>query len=160
MTETLADFSATAADGTDVDLATYDGQVVLVVNTASQCGYASQMPGLQQLQDDYAGQGFTVLGFPSDQFKQEPLGDDEVGAVCQRTFGVDFPIFAKVKVNGKDTHPLYRWLRHQKRGVLGARVNWNFTKFLVGRDGEVIARFGPSTEPDSIREDIESALAA
>ena len=154
----LADFTAPTPDGTDVDLAAYDGQVVLVVNTASQCGYAGQMSGLQELHDQYADRGFTVLGFPSNQFKQEPLSDEDMPAVCERT-GVTFPVFAKVAVNGKETHPLYAWLRRQKRGVLGGRVNWNFTKFLVGRDGRVLARYAPSTEPRAIRDDIEAALA-
>lgn len=156
----LTDFSARALDGTDVDLAAYAGQVVLVVNTASQCGYASQLPDLQRLQDEYADRGFIVLGFPSDQFRQEPLGDEEMSTVCERNFGVSFPMFAKVAVNGSDTTPLYRWLRAQKKGLLGGRINWNFTKFLVGRDGQVLARFGPSTEPARLAGDIEKALAA
>jgi glutathione peroxidase len=157
MTQKLADFSAAAPDGTDVDLSAYDGQVVLVVNTASQCGYAGQMSGLQQLHDDYADRGFAVLGFPSNQFKQEPLSDEEMPTVCERT-GVSFPVFAKVAVNGKATHPLYAWLRSQKKGLLGGRVNWNFTKFLIGRDGQVISRYSPTTEPEAIRSDIEAAL--
>ena len=157
---TLSDFSARALDGSEVDLSAYAGQVVLVVNTASQCGYASQLPALQKLHDQYGERGFTVLGFPSNQFKQEPLGDDEMGAVCERNFGVSFPMFAQVKVNGKDTHPLYQWLRKQKKGLLGGRINWNFTKFLVDREGNVIGRYSPTTEPDAIVEDIEKALAA
>ena len=157
MTQKLADFSAAAPDGTDVDLASYDGQVVLVVNTASQCGYAGQMSGLQELHDDYADRGFAVLGFPSNQFKQEPLSDEEMPTVCERT-GVSFPVFAKVAVNGKEAHPLYAWLRSQKKGLLGGRVNWNFTKFLIGRDGQVISRFAPTTDPTAIRDDIEAAL--
>ena len=157
MSDKLADFTAAAPGGSDVDLAAYDGQVVLVVNTASQCGYAGQMSGLQRLHDDYADRGFAVLGFPSDQFKQEPLSDDEMPAVCSRT-GVTFPVFAKVRVNGKDATPLYRWLRSQKKGLLGGRVNWNFTKFLVGRDGQVIARYAPNDTPESIAPDIEKQL--
>lgn len=149
----------TATDGSEVDLAAYDGQVVLVVNTASQCGYASQLPALQRLHENYTDRGFAVLGFPSDQFKQEPLADHEVGQACERT-GVTFPVFAKVKVNGKERHPLYSWLRSQKKGVLGARINWNFTKFLVDRKGAVIGRYGPSTDPAQIAGDIEKALAA
>ncbi|MCW2794056.1 MAG: hypothetical protein JWO76_3154 [Nocardioides sp.] len=156
----LSDFSARALDGTDVDLSAYAGQVVLVVNTASQCGYASQLPGLQQLHDAYADRGFSVLGFPSDQFKQEPLGDEEMSTVCERNFGVSFPMFAKIAVNGRDTHPLYQWLRSEKKGLLGARINWNFTKFLVDREGRVVGRFGPSTEPAQLTADIENALAA
>jgi glutathione peroxidase len=156
----LGDFQATAPDGSDVDLAAYDGQVVLVVNTASGCGYASQFPALQRLHDEYGDRGFSVLGFPSDQFKQEPLADAEVGAVCERNHGVSFPLFAKVAVNGRDAHPLFRWLRSQKKGVLGGRINWNFTKFLVDRHGRVVGRDSPTTEPDRIAEDIEKALAA
>lgn len=156
----LTDFAARALDGTDVDLAAYDGQVVLVVNTASQCGYASQLPGLQELHDTYTERGFTVLGFPSDQFRQEPLGDDEMSVVCERNFGVSFPMFAKVAVNGRHTHPLYKWLRSEKRGALGGRINWNFTKFLIDRDGKVVARYGPSTAPAQITDDVERALAA
>lgn len=154
----LADFSARAPDGSDIDLTAYDGQVALVVNTASQCGYAAQLPGLQRLHDQYVDRGFTVLGFPSDQFRQEPLGDEEMQAVCERNFGVSFPMFSKVAVNGRETHPLFRWLRSEKKGLLGGRINWNYTKFLVGRDGAVIARFAPTTEPDAMVEDIERAL--
>jgi glutathione peroxidase len=156
----LTDFSARGLDGNDVDLAAYAGHVVLVVNTASRCGYASQLPGLQRLQDTYADRGFSVLGFPSDQFKQEPLGDEEMSTVCERNFGVSFPMFAKIAVNGRDTHPLYRWLRSEKKGLLGGRVNWNFTKFLVDRDGRVVDRFGPTTEPGQLAGDIEKVLAA
>lgn len=155
----LGDFQARTTDGGEVDLAAYDGQVVLVVNTASQCGYASQLPALQRLHDDFEEQGFAVLGFPSDQFKQEPLADAEVGAVCQRDHGVTFPMFGKVAVNGRDAHPLYVWLRSQKRGLLGGRINWNFTKFLVDRDGQVVARYGPNTTPGQIAGDVERVLA-
>lgn len=154
----LGDFRARALDGSEVDLSAYDGSVVLVVNTASQCGYASQFPALQRLHDDYRDQGFTVLGFPSDQFKQEPLADDDLGAVCERNFGVSFPVFAKVAVNGRGSDPLFAWLRSQKRGLLGGRINWNFTKFLVDRSGEVVGRYGPTTEPEDLRADIEAAL--
>jgi glutathione peroxidase len=155
----LADFSARAMDGSDTDLAAYDGQVVLVVNTATQCGFTPQLPGLQRLHDQYADRGFTVLGFPSDQFHQEPLEDDEMQGTCQRNFGVSFPMFSKVAVNGRDSHPLYRWLRSQKKGLLGGRINWNFTKFLIGRDGRVIGRYAPTTKPNAIADDIERALA-
>lgn len=130
-----------------------------MVNTASQCGYASQFPGLQQLHDDYQDQDFAVLGFPSDQFKQEPLADDDLGGVCERNFGVSFPIFAKVAVNGPSSDPVFAWLRSQKKGLLGGRINWNFTKFLVDRDGQVVARYSPTTRPDQIADDVEKALA-
>jgi len=154
----LGDFQARALDGSEVDLSTYDGKVVLVVNTASQCGYASQFPALQQLHDDFEDQGFAVLGFPSDQFKQEPLADDEMGLVCERNHGATFPMFGKVAVNGRDSDPLFAWLRSQKKGLLGGRINWNFTKFLVDADGQVVARYSPTTKPDQIADDIEKAL--
>ena len=156
---TLTDFSARALDGNDIDLATYAGQVTLVVNTATKCGYTGQLTGLQALHDEYAGQGFAVLGFPSDQFKQEPVADDEMAAVCQRNYGVSFPMFAKINVNGRGSHPLYTWLRSQKRGLLGGRINWNFTKFLLDRNGQVVARYGPTTEPKDIARDIEQTLS-
>jgi len=154
----LADFTAPAADGSDTDLATYDGKVVLVVNTATGCGYASQMPGLQQLHDEYADRGFAVLGFPSDQFKQEKVDDAEMAGVCQTQFGTTFPLFAKIQVNGKDSHPLFAWLKKQKKGSLGGRINWNFTKFLVDRDGRVVGRYSPTTEPEDLKADIEAAI--
>ena len=157
---TLAEFTARSSDGADIDLSAYEGQVVLVVNTASQCGYSSQLTGLQRLHDTYADQGFAVLGFPSAQFRQEPLADEELGAVCQRNFGVRFPMFAKIAVNGRDTHPLFAWLKKQKKGALGGRINWNFTKFLVDRDGRVVGRYSPTTAPASITDDIEKALAS
>ena len=155
---TLGDFSATSIDGQETDLSAYEGQVVLVVNTASECGYASQLPGLQQLHDTYQDRGFSVLGFPSNQFKQEPLDDGEIATVCERNHGVSFPMFAKVDVNGDDAHPLYRWLKQQKSGILGSNIRWNFTKYLVGRDGSVIKRFSPTTEPEKLADSIEQAL--
>ena len=156
----LADFSALSLEGREVDLGDYAGQVVLVVNTASQCGFTPQYAGLQELHDSYADQGFAVLGFPCDQFgNQEPGGEDEIAAFCERNFGVSFPMFAKVEVNGDDAHPLYQWLRSEKGGLLGSKVKWNFTKFLVGRDGQVIERYAPQTPPDKLTVDIEKALA-
>ena len=158
---TLQDFSARANDGTDVDLSTYAGQVVLVVNTASQCGFTPQYQGLQELHELYADRGFTVLGFPCDQFgHQEPGDDAEIAGFCERNFGVTFPLFSKVEVNGADAHPLYRWLRAEKGGLLGGRVKWNFTKFLVGRDGRVLGRYSPTTKPEKIAADVEKALAS
>jgi glutathione peroxidase len=155
----LGDFKATAIDGTETDLAAYEGQVVLVVNTASQCGFTPQYQGLQQLQDEYGDRGFTVLGFPCDQFGgQEPGTDDEIASFCERTFGVDFPLFAKVDVNGDAAHPLFAWLRQEKSGLLGGKIKWNFTKFLIGRDGRVVDRFGPTTKPERIAADIERVL--
>jgi glutathione peroxidase len=157
----LGDFGARSIEGSQIDLSTYADQVVLVVNTASQCGFTPQYKGLQSLQDDYADQGFTVLGFPCDQFgNQEPGGDDEIASFCEKNFGVEFPLFAKVDVNGSGAHPLFTWLRSRKSGLLGNRIKWNFTKFLVGRDGRVIARFGPTTTPEKLTGQIEAALAS
>lgn len=156
---TLGDFKATAIDGTETDLATYEGRVVLVVNTASQCGFTPQYQGLQELQDTYGERGFTVLGFPCDQFGgQEPGSEEEIASFCERSFGVDFPLFAKVDVNGDEAHPLFAWLRKEKSGLLGGAIKWNFTKFLIGRDGAVVDRFGPTTKPERIGADIERLL--
>ncbi len=155
----LSDFSAVAIDGTDTDLSAYDGKVVLVVNTASQCGFTGQYKGLQHLQDTYADQGLVVLGFPCDQFGgQEPGNEAEISEFCERNFGVTFPLFAKVDVNGDGAHPLWTWLKESRGGMLGSAIKWNFTKFLVGRDGQVIERYAPTTEPEKIAGDIESAL--
>lgn len=157
---TLQDFSARSIDGHDVDLSTYQGQVVLVVNTASQCGFTPQYQGLQQLQDSYAGQGFAVLGFPCDQFgNQEPGDDAEIAGFCERNFGVSFPLFSKIEVNGDGAHPLFQWLKDEKSGLLGGKIKWNFTKFLIGRDGQVLGRYSPTTKPEKISKDIEKALA-
>ena len=155
----LGDFSARAIDGTDTDLATYEGQVVLVVNTASQCGLTPQYAGLQELHDTYADRGFSVLGFPCNQFgNQEPGDEEEIAAFCDRSFGVTFPMFAKIDVNGDDAHPLFEWLKDEKSGLLGGKIKWNFTKFLIGRDGEVVERFSPTTEPAKLSDEIEKAL--
>ena len=157
----LGDFSARSLDGQDVDLSAYDGQVLLVVNTASQCGFTPQYKGLQQLHDDFAPQGFTVLGFPCDQFGNQEFSDDaEIATFCEKNFGVTFPMFSKVDVNGAEAHPLFRWLRTQKGGLLGDKIRWNFTKFLVAKDGRVIGRYGPTTTPEKITADIERALAS
>ena len=155
----LESFSARAIDGSDIDLASYSGEVVLVVNTASQCGFTPQYQGLQKLHDEYAEQGFAVLGFPCDQFGgQEPGEDAEIAGFCERNFGVTFPLFSKVEVNGDGAHPVFQWLRGQKGGLLGNKIKWNFTKFLVGRDGQVLARYAPTTKPEKIAGDIEKAL--
>ncbi len=157
----LQDFSATSLDGHDVDLSAYAGQVVLVVNTASQCGFTPQYEGLQKLHEKYGEQGFTVLGFPCDQFgNQEPGGEAEIGAFCQKNYGVSFPMMSKVEVNGDDAHPLYQWLRSEKGGLLGGKIKWNFTKYLVGKDGQVVDRYAPTTKPEKISGDIEKALRA
>jgi len=158
---TLSDFQARSIAGEVLPLARYAGQVVLVVNTASQCGFTPQYEGLQALYDRYATSGLVVLGFPCDQFgHQEPGEESAIDEFCKLNFGVTFPLFAKIDVNGDQAHPLYRWLREQKGGVLGDAIKWNFTKFLVGREGAVIGRYAPTTTPDKIAGDIEAALGA
>jgi glutathione peroxidase len=156
---TLHDFSATVIDGREQDLATYDGKVVLVVNTASKCGFTPQYEGLQKLQETYGEQGFAVLGFPCDQFAHQEPGDEaEIASFCSTSYGVTFPMFAKIEVNGAGAHPLYQWLKSAQGGLVGGSIKWNFTKFLVGRDGAVIGRYAPTTKPEKIAGDIEKAL--
>lgn len=158
---TLSDFSATTLTGEDTSLSTYAGQVVLVVNTASKCGLAPQYEGLEKLHQEFADQGLAVLGFPCNQFAgQEPGSADQIQEFCQANYGVTFPMFAKVDVNGKNAHPLFTWLKDGTRGMVGEAITWNFTKFLVGRDGQVIERYSPTTEPAKIADDIRTALAA
>ncbi len=156
---TAYDFTATDIDGNPVDLSTYRGHPLLIVNTASKCGFTPQYQGLEKLHREYADQGLVVLGFPCDQFAhQEPGDEDEIKNFCSLTYDVTFPMFAKVDVNGDDAHPLYQWLRQQKSGILGSRVKWNFTKFLVGRDGQVIRRYAPQDKPEKLADDIQAAL--
>jgi glutathione peroxidase len=156
---TFHDFSATAIDGAETDLAQYKGKTVLVVNVASKCGFTPQYEGLENLYEQYEDQGLVVLGFPCDQFgHQEPGSEDEIQEFCQLTYGVKFPMFAKVDVNGSDAHPLYQWLRTQKSGVLGDRIKWNFTKFLIDGDGNVVKRYASTTKPEKITADIEAQL--
>jgi glutathione peroxidase len=156
----LSDFSATTLDGREQDLAEYQGKVVLVVNTASHCGLTPQFAGLETLYEKYVDEGLLVLGFPCNQFAdQEPGTAEEIGVFCRRNYGVSFPLFAKIDVNGDDAHPLYKWLRTED-GALGEDIEWNFTKFLVGRDGHVIKRYAPTVEPETLAEDIENALAS
>lgn len=156
----LAAFQATTLDGRPQALEEYAGKVVLVVNTASACGFTPQFEGLEELWQEYGDQGLVVLGFPCNQFGgQEPGTAEEIGAFCQRNYGVTFPMFEKVDVNGPDAHPLFQWLRQEKSGLLGDTIRWNFTKFLVARDGTVLKRFSPTTKPEKLRKDIEKALA-
>lgn len=156
---TLHDFTATTLDGHEQPLSEYAGKVVLVVNTASNCGFTPQYEGLEQLWQNFKEDGLVVLGFPCDQFgHQEPGTEEEIADFCSRNYGVTFPMFAKVDVNGPDAHPLWTWLRREKDGVMGDDIKWNFTKFLVGRDGRVIRRFAPTTSPAQLAGSIESAL--
>ncbi|MHC3001236.1 glutathione peroxidase [Gordonia sp. GN26] len=153
------DFTATGIDGKPVDLSTYRGDPLLIVNTASKCGFTPQYQGLETLHRDYQGQGLRVLGFPCDQFAhQEPGNEEEIKNFCSLTYDVTFPMFAKVDVNGPDAHPLFEWLRTQKSGVFGGRIKWNFTKFLVNRDGCVVERFAPATKPEKLVGSIEKQL--
>lgn len=155
----LGDFTATTLDGREQSLSEYDGHVVLVVNTASKCGFTPQYAGLEKLWNDYRDQGLVVLGFPCNQFAhQEPGTEEEIGAFCEKNYGVTFPMFAKIDVNGASAHPLYTWLRSEKGGLVGSAIKWNFTKFLVGRDGQVIDRFAPATAPDKLTSAVEAAL--
>jgi glutathione peroxidase len=158
---TIADFTATTITGGEQSLAAYAGDVVLVVNVASQCGFTPQYEGLEQLHAQYADRGLRVLGFPCDQFgHQEPGSEAEIAEFCTTRFSVTFPMFAKVEVNGDAAHPLFGWLRSSAPGVLGDPVKWNFTKFLVGRDGRVLKRYAPTVKPHRIAPDIERALGA
>ncbi len=161
-TDHLDDFNATRIDGTSLAFSTLDGQVVLIVNTASQCGFTPQFEGLEQLHKDYAEQGLTVLGFPCNQFgAQDPGSDGEIAGFCQRNYGVSFPMMSRIDVNGALAHPLYKWLTSAAPGLLGTTaIKWNFTKFLVGRNGQVIKRFAPTDKPAAMTKDIEAALAA
>jgi glutathione peroxidase len=158
---TFTEFTATRLDGRQEPLSAYSGKVALVVNTASQCGFTPQFEGLEQLHQQYADRGFVVLGFPCNQFGgQEPWDEEAIGSFCRRNYGVSFPMFARVDVNGEHAHPLFRWLRQERGGVLGDKVKWNFTKFLIGRDGRVVSRYAPIVKPERIAVDIETALEA
>ncbi len=159
-TQTLFDFKATTLEGEERTLDDYRGRVVLVVNTASECGFTPQFAGLEELWKTYADRGLVVLGFPCNQFGgQEPRGESEIGDFCQRNYGVTFPMFAKVDVNGPDAHPLFGWLTEAAGGLMGRGIKWNFTKFLVGRDGQVIKRYASTTTPARLAGPIEKALA-
>jgi glutathione peroxidase len=155
---TIYDFTAKSLQGKDVALAEYRGRPMLIVNTASKCGFTPQFEGLEKLYEQHRGKGLVVLGFPCNQFgAQEPGSEEEIGAFCQANYGVTFPMFSKIDVNGASAHPLYAFLKSEKAGILGTRnIKWNFTKFLVNRDGKVTARFAPTTKP----EDIEKAIVA
>lgn len=158
---TIYDFSSPALDGVATDLARYRGQVVLIVNTASKCGFTPQYLGLEALYQQFRQRGVSVLGFPCNQFgAQEPGDAQAIGAFCERNFGVTFPLFAKIDVNGEQAAPLFRYLKQAAPGVLGSeRVKWNFTKFLVNKDGTVFKRYAPTTRPAQLVDDIERLLA-
>ena len=154
------DFQAKTIDGREVSLSEYKGKVLLVVNVASRCGFTPQYGGLQKLYEQYKGSGLEVLGFPCNQFgHQEPAPDEEIQSFCDRTFGVTFPLFSKVDVNGSQCHPVFEFLTRAKPGFLGLkRIKWNFTKFLIDRSGNPIKRYSPQTTPNAIEKDIQAAL--
>ncbi|QQQ18929.1 glutathione peroxidase [Brevundimonas vitis] len=154
------DFTATAIDGREQPLDAYRGQALLIVNTASKCGFTGQFAGLELLHEEFADKPFQVLGFPCNQFgAQEPGKAAEIASFCSSTYGVRFPMFDKIEVNGPHRHPLYDWLTSQKKGFLGTRdVKWNFTKFLTDKEGQVVARYAPQVEPEAIKADIEKLI--
>ncbi len=162
MAQSVYDFQALSIEGKPADLASQRGRVILIVNTASACGFTPQFKGLEQLWEDYAARGLVVIGFPSNEFGgQDPGSNDEIASFCELNYGVSFPMMAKVQVNGKDAHPLWQWLKGEKPGILGTQaIKWNFTKFLIGRNGQVIKRYAPNDEPEKLRADIEAALSA
>ena len=157
---TIADFTVTNNRGEEIDLATKQGKVLLVVNTASKCGFTPQYDGLEELYQQFKDRDFEVLGFPCNQFgAQEPGNADEIAEFCKVNFGVTFPLMAKIDVNGPDASPLFDWMRHEKKGLLGSTsIKWNFTKFLIDRDGNVVKRYAPQDAPKTIAKDIEKLL--
>jgi glutathione peroxidase len=154
------DFTANSLDGKPVSLRDYSGKVLLIVNTASKCGFTPQYEGLEALYQKYRDRGLEVLGFPCNQFgAQEPGSAEEIGSFCQKNYGVSFPMFEKIDVNGETAHPLYRWLKSSAKGLLGSEaIKWNFTKFLIDRNGNVIDRFAPTTKPEDLKSDVEALL--
>jgi len=157
---TIYDFAARTLAGKEATLGDYRGRVLLIVNTASKCGFTPQYEGLEQLYRRHHEKGLTVLGFPCNQFgKQEPGSESEIGTFCAVNYGVSFPMFAKIDVNGADAHPLYKYLKHERPGLLGSeRIKWNFTKFLVDRAGRVVRRFAPTSKPAALEQPITSLL--
>ena len=154
------DFKAKTIDGQEFSLSDFRDKVLLIVNVASKCGFTPQYEGLQKLQDKFKSRGFTVLGFPCNQFgSQEPGTSEEIKSFCTLTYGVTFPLFSKIEVNGPNAHPLYKYLTSEKPGILGTEaIKWNFTKFLVNRDGEPVKRYAPADKPEGLEGDVENAL--
>ena len=153
------DFTAKLGNGVEQSLGEYRGKALLIVNVASKCGFTPQYKGLQELYEQHQAQGFEILAFPCDQFgHQEPGTDAEIASFCDTRFGVTFPVFAKIEVNGGKAHPLYAWLKSQKGGLLGDGIKWNFTKFLLNREGVVTGRYAPTTKPAGLARDVEALL--
>lgn len=160
MSATIADFTVTTNRGAELDLREKVGKVLLVVNTASRCGFTPQYDGLEKLYQDYKDQGFEVLGFPCNQFgAQEPGNAEEIEQFCKTNFGVTFPLMAKIDVNGDNASPLFDWMKSERKGLMGTTaIKWNFTKFLIDRDGKVVKRYAPTDKPEAIAKDIEKLL--
>ena len=155
----IYDFSATSLAGEDTPLKRFEGKVLLIVNTASACGFTPQYKGLEALQQSFGARGFSVLGFPCNQFgRQEPGSAAEIGQFCSSNYAVSFPMFDKIDVNGDNAHPLYQYLKNEKSGLLGSSIKWNFTKFLIDRSGKVVGRYAPTTTPEQLTKDIEALL--
>lgn len=153
-------FEAELLEGENKSFSDYQGKVLLIVNTASKCGFTPQFAGLEKLYEKYKDQGLEVLGFPCNQFGgQDPGSNEQIGSYCQRNYGVSFPMFAKVNVKGPEAHVIFRYLTNNSKGILGNGIKWNFTKFLINKKGEVINRYAPTTKPEDIEQDIEKALA-
>ncbi len=153
-------FEAELLEGENKSFSDYEGKVLLIVNTASKCGFTPQFAGLEKIYEKYKDQGFEVLGFPCNQFGgQDPGSNEQIGEYCQRNYGVNFPMFAKVDVKGPNAHVIFRYLTNNSKGILGNGIKWNFTKFLINKKGEVINRYAPTTKPEDIEGDIEKALA-
>lgn len=157
----LPDLNVTSITGKSLPLSTFQGKVLLVVNVASKCGFTNQYKGLQELHQEFSEQGLVVMGFPCNQFgHQEPGNEEAIKSFCELSYGVSFPMFAKIDVNGAQADPLYQWLKNSRPGLLGTEaIKWNFTKFLVGRDGAVLKRFAPNSAPDALRAYIKEALS-
>jgi glutathione peroxidase len=155
----LYDFTATSLAGEEVPIRRFEGEVLLIVNTASACGFTPQYRGLEALYREFSARGFAVLGFPCNQFgSQEPGTASEIGAFCAGKYDVTFPMFSKIDVNGAKAHPLYKYLRSEKSGLLGSAIKWNFTKFLADRSGRVVSRHAPTTTPEALKKEIEALL--
>ena len=154
-------FEAELLDGKNKSFADYEGKVLLIVNTASKCGFTPQFSGLEKLYQEYKDQGLLVLGFPCNQFgSQDPGSNEQIGSFCEKNYGVSFPMFAKVNVKGAEAHVIFRYLTNNSKGILGSGIKWNFTKFLIGKDGKVLNRYAPTTKPEDLKADIQKALAS
>ena len=159
MDASIATLKARTNDGKELDFKDLGGKVLLIVNTASKCGFTPQYEGLEALHKKYGNKGLAVIGFPCDQFaNQEPGSDSDIASFCKLNYGVSFPLMSKIEVNGEGTHPVFAFLKKQAGGLLGSDIKWNFTKFLVFKDGKTVKRFAPTTEPVKLEKDIEAAL--